>query len=202
MASTEDDPRLDPRVKAVLALVPVPPASDVTSREELLAEMASPESLAMREQMNALFEMLDDETNAPSAGLDISTVECASEPDGNTIRLQVIRPETAQTLTRILADAIVGESSNKALVPGYRIAGKTGTASIPIPGGYDPVNTIASFAGYLPADDPHYVILVKLDKPQSSEWGSQVASPVFAAVAKQLVAMAGLPPDAIRLAAK
>ena len=115
---------------------------------------------------------------------------------------QVIRPETAQTLTRILADAIVGESSNKALVPGYRIAGKTGTASIPIPGGYDPVNTIASFAGYLPADDPHYVILVKLDKPQSSEWGSQVASPVFAAVAKQLVAMAGLPPDAIRLAAK
>jgi cell division protein FtsI/penicillin-binding protein 2 len=118
-----------------------------------------------------------------------------------TVR-QVIRPETAQALTRILADAIIGESSNKALVPGYRIAGKTGTASIPIPGGYDPVNTIASFAGYLPADDPHFVILVKLDKPQTSEWGSQVASPVFAAVAKQLVAMAGLPPDSIRLAAK
>jgi cell division protein FtsI/penicillin-binding protein 2 len=115
---------------------------------------------------------------------------------------QVIRPETAQTLTRILADAIIGESSNKALVPGYRIAGKTGTASIPIPGGYDPVNTIASFAGYLPADDPHFVILVKLDKPQTSEWGSQVASPVFAAIAKQLVAMSGLPPDAVRLAAK
>jgi cell division protein FtsI/penicillin-binding protein 2 len=119
-----------------------------------------------------------------------------------TVVRQVIRPETAQTLTRILADAIIGESSNKAVVPGYRIAGKTGTASIPIPGGYDPVNTIASFAGYLPADDPHFVILVKLDKPQTSEWGSQVASPVFAAVAKQLVAMAGLPPDNIRLAAR
>ncbi|MDE3088395.1 MAG: penicillin-binding protein 2 [Chloroflexota bacterium] len=115
---------------------------------------------------------------------------------------QVIRPETAQTLTRLLADAIVGESSNKAVVPGYRIAGKTGTASIPIPGGYDPVKTIASFVGYLPADDPRFVILVKLDKPQSSEWGSQVASPVFAAVAKQLVLLAGLPPDAVRLSGK
>ena len=119
-----------------------------------------------------------------------------------TMVRQVVRQETAQTLTRILADAIVGESSNKAVVPDFRIAGKTGTASIPIPGGYDPVNTIASFAGYLPADDPHFVILVKLDKPQTSEWGSQVASPVFAAVAKQLVAMSGLPPDNIRLAAK
>ena len=98
MASIDEDPRFDPRVKAVLALVPVPPASDVTSREELLAEMDSPEGLAMREQMKALFELLDDETNAPSAGLDISTVECASEPDGNTIRLQVIRPETDAVL--------------------------------------------------------------------------------------------------------
>ena len=115
---------------------------------------------------------------------------------------QVIRPETAQTLTRLLADAIIGESINKAVVPGYRIAGKTGTASIPIPGGYDPVATIASFAGYLPADDPRFVILVKLDKPQTSEWGSQVASPVFAAVAKQLVVMAGLPPDSVRLSGK
>ncbi len=119
-----------------------------------------------------------------------------------TVVRSVIRPETAQTLTRILADAIIGESSNKAIVPGYRIVGKTGTASIPIPGGYDPVNTIASFAGYLPADDPRFVILVKLDKPKTSEWGSQVASPVFASVAKQLVEMSGLPPDSVRLAGK
>ncbi|MCL4395577.1 MAG: penicillin-binding protein 2, partial [Chloroflexi bacterium] len=115
---------------------------------------------------------------------------------------QVVKPATAQTLTKLLADAIVGESSNKAVVPGYKIAGKTGTASIPIAGGYDPVNTIASFVGYLPADDPRFVILVKLDKPQTSEWGSQVASPVFASVAKQLVALIGLPPDSVRLASK
>ena len=115
---------------------------------------------------------------------------------------QVIRPETAQTLTRILADAIIAESTNKAVVPGYRIAGKTGTAQIPIAGILDPRWTIASFAGYLPADDPRYAILVKLDKPQTSEWGSQVASPVFASVAKQLVSMVGLPPDSARVASK
>ena len=113
---------------------------------------------------------------------------------------QVIKPETAKTLTTILADSILVESTNKAIVPGYRIAGKTGTASIPIPGGYDTTRTIASFAGYLPADDPSFVILVKLDKPQTSDWGSQVASPVFASVAKQLVDVVGLAPDSIRAA--
>ena len=115
---------------------------------------------------------------------------------------QVIKPETARTLTKILADAIIGESSNKAIVPGYTVAGKTGTAQIPIAGILDPRWTIASFVGYLPADDPRFVILVKLDKPQSSEWGSQVASPVFASIAKQLVVQMGLPPDHIRLASK
>lgn len=115
---------------------------------------------------------------------------------------QVIHPETAQTLTRLLSDAIVSESTNKASVPGYRIAGKTGTAQIPIVGAFDPRWTIASFVGYLPADDPRLIVLVKLDKPQTSPWGSQVASPVFAAIAKQLVGILGLPPDTVRLAAK
>lgn len=115
---------------------------------------------------------------------------------------QVIRPETAQTLTRLLGDAIIGESTNKAIVPGYRIAGKTGTAQIPIVGAFDPRWTIASFVGYLPADDPRLIILVKLDKPQTSPWGSQVAAPVFASIGKQLVSMIGLPPDTVRLAAR
>lgn len=129
----------------------------------------------------------------------------ASKPVVTTphVLRQVIKPETAKTLSKILSDSIIAESTNKATVPGYSIAGKTGTAQIPIAGGIlDPKWTIASFTGYLPADDPRFVILVKLDKPQSSEWGSQVASPVFAAVAKQLVTQAGLPPDSIRLAVK
>lgn len=111
---------------------------------------------------------------------------------------QVIRPETARTLTQLLADAILAESSHRAAVPGYRIAGKTGTAEIPIFGGLDPQWTIASFAGYLPADDPRIAILVKIDKPQTSRWGSEVAAPVFASVAKQVVMILGIPPDTVR----
>ncbi len=110
----------------------------------------------------------------------------------------VVRPATAALVTELLAQAIGAESSNKALVQGYRIAGKTGTASVPIPGGHDPNATIATFVGYLPADDPRVVILVKLDKPQSSEWASQVASPVFASLAKQLAVLMGIPPDEVR----
>ncbi len=135
-------------------------------------------------------------------------VQEIQEPNGRVTKTQpqvvrqVLRPETARTLTQLLAEAIIAESTNKAIVSGYRIAGKTGTAQIPIYGGYDPKWTIASFCGYLPADDPKFVILVKLDKPQTSEWGSQVASPVFASVAKQLVMLTGLPPDSIRLASR
>lgn len=113
---------------------------------------------------------------------------------------QAVRPQAALALTQLLADSVVGESTSKAIVPGYTIAGKTGTAQIPIFGALDPRWTIASFVGYLPADDARFLILVKLDKPQSSEWGSQVASPVFASVAKQLVSRVGLPPDSVRLA--
>ena len=67
------------------------------------------------------------------------------------------------------------------------------------PGGYyDPDATIASFLGFLPASDPQVIILVKLDEPQSSPWGSRVASPVFAQLANQLVVLLEIPPDNVR----
>lgn len=115
---------------------------------------------------------------------------------------QVIRPETARLLTPLLADAILAESSNRTIVPGSRVAGKTGTSEIYVFGKLDPNATIASFGGYLPADDPRFVILVKIDKPQTSKWGSVVAAPVFASVAQQLVALVGLPPDEVRKAGR
>jgi cell division protein FtsI/penicillin-binding protein 2 len=125
-------------------------------------------------------------------------------PDGSTetrsprVIRQVVKPETAQMLTDILSHSIAKESTNKANLPGYRIAGKTGTAQIPVPGGYDPKWTIASFGGYFPADNPQYVILVKIDRPTKSPWGSQVASPIFSAVARQIAQLTGLPPDSVR----
>jgi cell division protein FtsI/penicillin-binding protein 2 len=117
--------------------------------------------------------------------------------DPHMIR-QVLKPETAGLVTQILTQSIGTESINQAVVQGYRIAGKTGTAQIPIPGGYDPKWTIASFGGFLPAGHPQFVVLVKIDRPVKSQWGSVVASPVFARVAQQLVQLTGLPPDDVR----
>ena len=105
-----------------------------------------------------------------------------------------ISPETARALTDVLVEAVAREVP-QAQVPGYRIAGKTGTAQIPIPGGYDDPWTIASFVGYGPASDPRLIILVRLDRPTISPYGSTTAAPVFRRVAARLFPLLGIPPD-------
>ena len=87
-------------------------------------------------------------------------------PNGRAISAQV-----ARTLSGMLEQAVERESS-PARVPGYRIAGKTGTAQIPIAGGYDDPWTIAFVCGWGPVSDPRLIILVKLDRPTSSPWGA------------------------------
>jgi cell division protein FtsI/penicillin-binding protein 2 len=108
-----------------------------------------------------------------------------------------ISAETAHTLTEMLAVSLEEEASN-ALVNGYRVAGKTGTAEIATDTGYSSSATNASFVGWGPVDDPQFLVYVWLEKPQSSPWGSVVAAPVFSQVFKELVVLTGLPPDAIR----
>ena len=81
------------------------------------------------------------------------------------------------------------------------MAGKTGTAQIAEDFGYHPTDVIGSFIGWLPADDPEIIVLVKLDRPQSAPWGSMTAAPVFAKLARELVVLLDIPPDAIRLEA-
>ncbi len=109
-----------------------------------------------------------------------------------------IRAETADTLSDMLAYSLELESSN-ALVPGYRVAGKTGTAQIPVDGYYDETQTNASFIGWGPVDDPRFMIYVWLERPSASIWGSQTAAPVFSEMAKQTVVIMDIPPDRIRL---
>ncbi|MEJ2148298.1 MAG: penicillin-binding protein 2 [Chloroflexota bacterium] len=122
------------------------------------------------------------------------------DPDGTvttfepTVLGRAVSAETTQALNRMLATALERESS-LALVPGYTIAGKTGTAEIPIPGGYDPEKTIATFVGYGPVADPQFIVLVKLDEPTSSRWGSQTAAPVFSYFVERLVVLMEIPPD-------
>ncbi|MFU8772592.1 MAG: penicillin-binding transpeptidase domain-containing protein, partial [Anaerolineales bacterium] len=109
-----------------------------------------------------------------------------------------ISAETARTLSEMLAISLEIESSS-ALVEGYRISGKTGTAEIPTPTGYSSTLTHASFVGWGPVDDPRFLVYVWLEKPEISPWGSVVAAPVFQEVVERLVVHLDLPPDHIRI---
>ena len=110
-----------------------------------------------------------------------------------------VSAETARTVTEMLAQSLEQEASN-ALVPGYRVAGKTGTGEIAKGAeGYSTNLTNASFVGWGPVDDPRFIVYVWLQEPTSSPWGSVVAAPVFSEVVQKLVVYLNLPPDDIRL---
>ncbi len=115
------------------------------------------------------------------------------------VEAQVISQQTARTLTEMMVRT-VDEGVPDAQVPGYRVAGKTGTAQIPIPGGYDKEATIVSFVGFGPASNPQLVILVKLDRPRSSTWASDTAAPAFQRLAARLFVVLGIPPDRMQVA--
>jgi cell division protein FtsI/penicillin-binding protein 2 len=108
---------------------------------------------------------------------------------------QVIGENTARLVTEMMVEA-VERGAPLARVEGYRIAGKTGTAQTPVIGGYDPSLTIASFVGFAPADDPQFLILVKLDKPTTSPWGTMTAAPTFANIARIMFTQLAIPPQA------
>ena len=98
MADIATDPRLDPRIRGMLAAFPSSAQPDATDRDSLVAEANSPENLAIAEQMRAGFAMFDTEEVAPSVGLEIKTLEFTSSPDNNTIKINFIRPESDSPL--------------------------------------------------------------------------------------------------------
>jgi acetyl esterase/lipase len=98
MTKISDDPRIDPRIKASFGVIPTMTFSDVANRQQALDEANEPAALAQRKQLEAMFDLIDTEEVAPSAGLSIATHEFVSSPDGNTIKVQFIRPDTSQTL--------------------------------------------------------------------------------------------------------
>lgn len=110
-----------------------------------------------------------------------------------------ITAQTAHTLNEMLAISLENEAS-AALVPGYRLAGKTGTAQIPTPyGQYDMGVTNTSFIGWGPVDDPRFMVYVWLEKPKSSIWAPETTAPVFSQVVERTVILLGIPPDYVRL---
>lgn len=108
--------------------------------------------------------------------------------------------EEAAHLARDIMVQIVKDpaSEDDYSFPNYNVAGKTGTAEIPTAGGYyDPTGSIASFVGFLPADDPVVSVLVKLDRP-NGYWGSKTAAPTFQELVERLVVLMEIPPDPLR----
>ncbi len=99
---------------------------------------------------------------------------------------QVIKDSTAQMVKELMVAAVDDGEAKFAKPAGFKIAGKTGTAQIPVAGHYDPNKTIASFVGFAPADDPKFIMLVRYDQPSSSPYGSETAAPTFFEIAKEL----------------
>lgn len=91
-------PHIDPRIKAVFGAFELPPPSDFSSREELLAQEASPEREAAAAGLKAFCDAQGSEDVAPSAGLRITTLRFVSAPDGNTVQILYIRPDDAEVL--------------------------------------------------------------------------------------------------------
>ena len=100
----------------------------------------------------------------------------------------VIKPETAQTVTQMMIHS--APSRNNWINTNYLVAGKSGTSQIPSEaGGYKDSGTIASFVGFAPADDPKFVMTVKLTEPLVDQWGATTAVPIWYEIADKLILM-------------
>jgi cell division protein FtsI (penicillin-binding protein 3) len=109
---------------------------------------------------------------------------------------QVISPQTARVLTQLLVQVVDDGTGRKAAIPGYAVAGKTGTAQKPDPvtKRYARNSGVLSFVGFAPADEPRFVMLVMLDEPKTERWGSEAAAPIFASVGAEVLRYLGVPP--------
>ncbi|HBX36544.1 MAG TPA: cell division protein, partial [Pseudohongiella sp.] len=102
-----------------------------------------------------------------------------------------------QDMLRSVVDPEVS-GSDSSLVPFYSVAGKTGTARVVGPNGYDARLHNSMFAGYVPADDPRIVVVIIINEPQGAQrYGSQVAAPVFARIANGAMRILEVSPDKI-----
>lgn len=124
MSKLSEDPRIDPRIKAVFGNMESANQGDVDSRETLLAEANSDAAKALREGMAAFMEVCDSEEIAPSAGLAISEHKVTSAPDGNTINIRLIRPDNDDVLPCVYYIHGGGMQSMSCYDPMYRSWGR------------------------------------------------------------------------------
>lgn len=107
---------------------------------------------------------------------------------------RVIKKETSEEITAMMVEAAEKGEAKWTYQKGFGVAGKTGTAQIPIEGHYDEEKTIASFIGFAPYDDPKFIMLVTLREAESSPWASETAAPLWYDIANDLFLHFGVQP--------
>ncbi len=119
-----------------------------------------------------------------------------SENSGPAVMGHPMAPATARELSHLLEGVVIQGTGKGAGVKGYRVAGKTGTAQIPVRGGYSSNGYLPSFVGFAPVDRPVMTGVVAIAEPQGWEYhGGQVAAPVFGAIARQVLLYLGIRPE-------
>ena len=107
---------------------------------------------------------------------------------------QVISPTAASQISGMMVRVVEAGAGKPAQVPGYRVAGKTGTAQIAAGGAYEAGTTIGNFVGFAPVEDPRFVMLVKVDRPKGVTYAEESAAPTFGEMAKFLLTYYNVPP--------
>lgn len=127
-------------------------------------------------------------------------VESVTYPDGKKVDTiptpirRVIKEETSKTITAMLVNGVRNGFAKKWWVPGYTVAGKTGTSQIPYKWGYenrilgqDLWHTITSYGGYAPANNPKFVLIVMINRPRTDQYSENTSSALFSEIAKYLL---------------
>jgi stage V sporulation protein D (sporulation-specific penicillin-binding protein) len=108
---------------------------------------------------------------------------------------RVISEKAASETTAMMVEAVDYYEKLWTKKRNFKVAGKTGTAQIPIEGYYDEGKTIASFIGFAPYDNPKFVMLVTLRQPSASQWGAETAAPLWYSIAEELFVYFGMRPE-------
>ncbi|MGI5826610.1 MAG: peptidoglycan D,D-transpeptidase FtsI family protein [Patescibacteria group bacterium] len=111
------------------------------------------------------------------------------------VRGKPISANTAKAVTEMMVAMVENNNTRNYRPEGYRIAGKSGTAQIPVVGKYDPTKTNTSFIGFAPADNPRFSMLVTLREPKSSQWAEATAAPIWFDIAKEIFRLWEIPPS-------
>jgi cell division protein FtsI/penicillin-binding protein 2 len=118
--------------------------------------------------------------------------EAVPEPKGH----RVIKPWVASEIRTMLEGVLApGGTASEVSVPGYTLAGKTGTAEVAENGGYSKTKFVASFIGFAPAQNPQLLVAVIVDQPQGEIYGGSVAAPAFGRIAAFALPYLGVPPE-------